>query len=103
MNLPDILNQARIKTKESLIEKAKKLYIKKKRRRKRKPISLALRYKVFKRDKFKCRCGRSPATDPTVILHVDHKIPVSKNGTNDIDNLETMCNYCNIGKGDKIS
>lgn len=31
---------------------------------------------------------------------VDHKAPVSKFGTNDINNLEILCRYCNEGKED---
>lgn len=64
---------------------------------KRKAISKKMRFEVFKRDKFTCQyCGRSV---PDVILHVDHIKPVSKGGTNDIMNLITSCQDCNLGKG----
>ena len=64
---------------------------------KRKPISKALRFEVFKRDSFTCQyCGRSA---PEVILQVDHIEPVSKGGKNDILNLITSCRDCNLGKG----
>ncbi|MBO5914452.1 MAG: HNH endonuclease, partial [Clostridia bacterium] len=37
-----------------------------------------LRYKVLKRDNFKCcACGASPAKDPSVELHIDHIVPWS--------------------------
>lgn len=63
----------------------------------RKSLSTKLRFDVFKRDLFSCQyCGKTP---PTVILEVDHIMPVSKNGTNDIDNLITSCFECNRGKG----
>lgn len=66
-------------------------------------IGLQLRFKVFKRDNFKCcLCGASPAKDPTVELHVDHIIPWSKGGETTIDNLQTLCSKCNIGKSDSI-
>lgn len=66
-------------------------------------ISLSLRYKVLSRDKFRCRkCGRSPATDPTVVLHVDHAYPWSKSGKNTEENLRTLCFECNLGKGARI-
>ncbi|MFZ3122154.1 MAG: HNH endonuclease [Thermodesulfovibrionales bacterium] len=59
-----------------------------------------LRFKVMRRDNFKCRyCGRSPATDPKIILHVDHIIPWSKDGETTFENLKTLCSNCNIGKG----
>lgn len=63
----------------------------------RKAISKKLRFDVFKRDGFVCAyCG---ATPPNVVLHVDHIHPVAEGGTNDIDNLITSCQPCNIGKG----
>lgn len=63
-------------------------------------VSDRLRFRIMKRDNFKCRkCGRSPATDPTVILHVDHIKPWSKGGKTSEDNLETLCSICNLGKG----
>jgi hypothetical protein len=66
-------------------------------------ISVSLRYKVLCRDHFKCViCGRSPAKDHSVVLHVDHIIAWSKGGQNIEENLRTLCLECNLGKGDKI-
>lgn len=63
-------------------------------------ISDRLRFRVMKRDFFKCRiCGKSPSTDQTVILHVDHVKPWSKGGGTLEDNLQTLCSRCNLGKG----
>jgi hypothetical protein len=63
---------------------------------KREPISKKLRFEIFKRDNFTCvYCGRKP---PTVVLEIDHVIPVSKDGTNDDINLVTSCFDCNNGK-----
>lgn len=60
-----------------------------------------LRFKVFKRDGFRCQyCGRSPKIDENVILHLDHIKPKAKGGTDEIDNLVTSCAECNIGKND---
>ena len=60
---------------------------------------LRLRFQVLTRDNFKCRaCGASPATDSNIILHVDHIIPWSKGGETKIDNLQTLCSNCNLGK-----
>ncbi len=62
-------------------------------------INLRLRFKVMQRDHFKCcLCGASPANDPSVVLHIDHKQPYSKGGETTIDNLQTLCSKCNIGK-----
>lgn len=62
-------------------------------------INLRLRFLVMKRDKFKCCiCGRSPATTPNLELHIDHIKPYSKGGETIIDNLQTLCSDCNLGK-----
>ena len=66
-------------------------------------ISDKLRYQVLKRDNFKCcACGASPAKDPAVELHIDHIIPWSKGGESTIDNLQTLCSACNLGKRDSM-
>jgi len=68
----------------------------------RRDISYKLRYEVFNRDNFKCVfCGRSPAIQGDVILHIDHKIPFSKGEKTEISNLQTLCCECNIGKGNR--
>jgi len=69
---------------------------------KRRDIPLGLRFSVFKRDYFKCKvCGNSPATDHTCKLHVDHIQPFSKGGLTTIANLQTLCDRCNLGKGNR--
>jgi len=66
---------------------------------KRKAIPKTVRFEVFKRDKFTCQyCGESA---PNVLLEVDHIVPVSKGGTNEIMNLVTACRDCNRGKTDR--
>jgi len=62
---------------------------------------MRLHFEVLKRDSFKCCvCGASPAKDPSVELHIDHIIPWSKDGETVIDNMQTLCSKCNIGKSD---
>lgn len=62
-------------------------------------VNLRLRYKVMLRDNFKCCCcGKSPATHPNIILHIDHIVPWSESGETTIDNLQTLCQDCNLGK-----
>ena len=64
-------------------------------------INPRLRFLVMQRDYFKCcACGASPAKDPAVTLHVDHIIPWSKGGPTEMENLQTLCSKCNLGKGD---
>ncbi|MFR7618980.1 MAG: 23S rRNA (uracil(1939)-C(5))-methyltransferase RlmD [Subdoligranulum sp.] len=66
-------------------------------------INLRTRFIVLQRDKFKCcACGASPAKDPSVELCVDHIIPWSKGGETVIENLQTLCSKCNLGKSDLI-
>jgi len=62
-------------------------------------INWRLRFIVMRRDSFKCQdCGRSPATDPAIVLHVDHKRAWANGGETVIENLQTLCSVCNIGK-----
>lgn len=66
-------------------------------------MSLSLRYNVLSRDRFRCAaCGRSPAKDGTIELHVDHIIPWSRGGQNVESNLRTLCMQCNLGKGARV-
>jgi len=64
-------------------------------------INWRLRFIVMRRDNFKCKnCGRSPATDPTIILHVDHIKAWANGGETVLENLQMLCSKCNIGKSD---
>ncbi|HEY3251597.1 MAG TPA: HNH endonuclease [Ignavibacteria bacterium] len=63
-----------------------------------------MRFDILKRDSYRCvKCGASPATDPKVILHIDHIRPRSKGGQTKLYNLQTLCSECNFGKGSKIN
>jgi hypothetical protein len=60
----------------------------------RSPIDGHLRWAVFARDGYRCRrCGS--AYD----LTIDHVFPVSRGGSNDVSNLQTLCRTCNCQKG----
>ena len=59
-------------------------------------------WSVLARDKWKCcSCGRSAKDGIT--LHVDHIMPRSFGGTDELKNLQTLCLKCNIGKSNKDS
>lgn len=61
--------------------------------------SLRLRWRVLQRDRFTCcACGASPALTPGVELHVDHITARSKGGLTVLENLQTLCSRCNLGK-----
>ncbi|MFH1137430.1 MAG: HNH endonuclease [Pseudomonadota bacterium] len=67
---------------------------------KRIKVMPALRWQVFKRDNWKCAsCGRGAHDD--IILQIDHIVPRSKGGGTTLDNLQTLCHVCNIGKSNK--
>lgn len=69
-------------------------------------ISKAIRYLVHQRDGFQCvKCGRTPhARDKerrSGPLHVDHVIPWSNGGSDKTSNLRTLCEACNVQRGNK--
>lgn len=69
----------------------------------RRDPSVGLRYKILARDRFRCViCGRSPATELSCKLHVDHIFPFTKGGKTNYENLRTLCSDCNIGKSDIV-
>lgn len=47
-------------------------------------------------------CGRTP-TDQGVLLQVDHKIPKAWGGSDELENLQPLCEECNRGKKDFFS
>ena len=60
----------------------------------------AMRWQVFQRDDWKCvSCGRGSAQD--AILHVDHITPRSKGGSDRIENYQSLCDLCNLGKSNR--
>jgi len=65
--------------------------------------SLRLRFRILKRDNFCCRaCGASPALTPGLDLHVDHIIAWSVGGETVEENLQTLCEACNLGKSNVL-
>jgi 5-methylcytosine-specific restriction enzyme A len=63
-------------------------------------ISKSIRVAALHRDNYRCVfCGR---TSKQVELQIDHILPFSKGGSNEIDNLQTLCIDCNLGKSDYL-
>ncbi len=68
----------------------------------RRDPSIGLRFKVLQRDRFKCvLCGDHPARNAECVLNVDHRIPWSKGGKTQEENLRTLCETCNIGRSNR--
>ena len=64
----------------------------------RTPISEPVKLLVWTRDEGKCvRCGSSEN------LHFDHIIPVAKGGGNSENNIQILCEHCNLQKSDRIA
>jgi hypothetical protein len=60
------------------------------------------RYLVLKRDGYRCVMCGATATEGAK-LQVDHILPKSKGGKAVLDNLQTLCDRCNRGKGTDLS
>ncbi len=57
------------------------------------PIPPEVRKYIFQRDNYQCKsCGK---THLETKLNIDHIIPLAKGGSNDISNLQTLCQACN--------
>ena len=60
-------------------------------------ITGAMRSEVWRRGDAKCTtCGSNQN------LQFDHIIPVAKGGATTVDNLQLLCQPCNLAKGAKI-
>ena len=93
-----VLAQRKIAKQDETLKSAEKRPGHKGRRRK---LAERMRFKVFEADGFKCTyCGRGPKDG--VILHVDHKVPVIKGGTDVVSNLTTSCQQCNSQKAARL-
>lgn len=94
----DILHHQKNVAKRQAWQSTREYQINEERRR----MTPTLRYQILNRDHYRCVvCGRS-AKEDGVKLHVDHIIPVSKGGKTIPENLQTLCEDCNLGKSDKI-
>lgn len=66
-------------------------------------VTPKVRSQVKERDNFTCQiCGISTKDEPHLLLEIDHIIPVSKGGTSDMSNLQTLCWKCNRSKSNKL-
>lgn len=67
---------------------------------KRKKLTPSMRKIVYAKDHGCCYiCGKMVNPDS---FEVEHKVPVAKGGTNDLDNLYVACHICNTMKNSMI-
>jgi hypothetical protein len=75
---------------------------KKVNKRTNRTANLRQRFRVMKRDDFKCvLCGASPAKKTGCELHIDHIVPWSHSGETVEENLRTLCSDCNLGRSNE--
>ena len=67
-------------------------------KKKRQPVSHRKRFLVIKRDGYTCCICRKAGGE----LEVDHILPVSRGGSNKLENLQTLCKPCNRGKSNSL-
>lgn len=64
----------------------------------RAPINRRQRAEILIRFHSRCAmCGRNP-TEDAVKLDIDHVVPLEWGGTNEVENLQPLCQECNSGK-----
>ena len=66
-------------------------------------MTISLREEIKRRDNYTCQqCGISTNEEPNLLLEIDHRIPLSKGGMSEKENLQTLCWKCNRSKGSKL-
>ena len=72
------------------------------RTKERTPIDGKVKNAVFKRANYRCQNKSCNKTwDEAGYLQIDHIKPVSRGGTDDLSNLQALCEECNKRKGNK--
>ena len=66
----------------------------------RKDVTVKERDEVLKKHFYKCIVCKNPGTKK---LQIDHKVPLIRKGTNEIENLQVLCSHCNIIKRNSCS
>lgn len=67
----------------------------------RKLMTQELRNKIKERDNYTCQiCGKYMPDE--VGLHIDHIVPISKGGKTVEQNLQVLCDKCNLRKSNRV-
>lgn len=84
-------------------ENCRKYLTPRKEKTERKPrdvFTKSIRHEVLKKYNYRCvECG---VTNQTSSLQIDHILPVSRGGTDELDNLQILCETCNLAKKNRI-
>lgn len=68
----------------------------------RNKLTAKMRFDILERDHYRCQiCGRT-AKEDGVKLHIDHIMPISLGGKTEWDNLQVLCQDCNLGKSNRL-
>lgn len=71
------------------------------RKQERNRMTDRLRADILRRDRYRCNmCGTT--AQHGAVLHVDHIVAVSRGGKTTADNLQTLCQACNLGKSNRF-
>lgn len=71
------------------------------RKQERNKMTDRLRADILRRDGYRCNmCGTS--AQHGAVLHVDHIVAVSRGGKTIMNNLQTLCQACNLGKSNRF-
>jgi hypothetical protein len=54
------------------------------------------------KEKYNFTCQKCLREEPEISITIDHIIPISKGGKDELDNIQPLCLYCNMVKKDKI-
>jgi hypothetical protein len=65
-------------------------------------VSTTMRLQIFKRANGFCEYCKCPADFTTDFFSIEHIVPRSKGGSDELSNLAFACMGCNIFKSDKI-
>lgn len=70
-----------------------------KEERQARDVTLSRRFKVALLIAQRCKCaGCSKFFEATWDCHLDHNLPLALGGTNDVENLQLLCQHCNSTK-----
>ncbi|KAI9132811.1 HNH endonuclease [Acaryochloris sp. CCMEE 5410] len=58
---------------------------------------------VAERAHHRCEYCQAPELVFNFPFEVEHIVPLSRNGTNDLENLALACRSCNLDKGNRVS